>query len=160
MSKILTETAGITESSLCEAFDPDKTAAGVDDFDKPNAEIMKEIAEEEKQREREAQKNAAKIQLQKDAYEQEYCVIKNRRDKALYNANNEATKARTEENARFQAGEVKVEDHKIKINEINEACDKARTKADKEFLAATSKLREKNPEGYRRSCYQDLQKYK
>lgn len=59
---------------------------------------MKEIAEEEKQREREAQKNAAKIQLQKDAYEQEYGVIKNRRDKALYNANNEATKARTEEN--------------------------------------------------------------
>ncbi len=153
MSKILTETAGITESLLCEAFDPDKTAAGVDDFDKPNAEIMKEIAEEEKQREREAQKNAAKIQLQKDAYEQEYGVIKNRRDKALYNSNNEATKARTEENARFQAGEVKVEDHKIKINEIGEACDKARTKAEKEFLAAMSKLREKNPEGYRRSCY-------
>ena len=73
--------------------------------------------------------------------------------KALYNANNEATKARTEENARFQAGEVKVEDHKIKINEISEACDKANTKAEKEFLAAMSKLREKNPEGYRRSCY-------
>ena len=76
----LTNEAGITDFRKCEEFDPEKVAAGVDDFSKPNADIMKEIAEEEKKREREAQKNAAKIQLQKDAYDQEYDVLKNRRD--------------------------------------------------------------------------------
>ena len=157
----LTNEAGIADFRKCEEFDPEKVAAGVDDFDKPNAEIMKEIAEEEKKREREAQKNAAKIQLQKDAYDQEYEVLKNRRDKAKFNANNEATKARTAENERFQAGEIRVEDHQAKLDEILETRDKAVSKADREFSTAIQKLREKNPEGYRRSNnFQDLQKYK
>jgi len=134
-----------------EEFNPDAVAAGVDNFSKPNADIMKEIEEEEAKRVRDAQKNAAKIQLQKDSYDQEYEVLKNRKDKAIFNANNEATKARTEENNRFKAGEVLVEDHKAKLDDIIETRDKAINKAEKEFSTAVGKLREKNPDGYSRS---------
>ena len=51
----------------CMAIE-DEACASVDGFSKPNSEIMKEIEAEEKAREREEQKNAAKIQLQKDSY--------------------------------------------------------------------------------------------
>lgn len=138
---------------LREEFSADGISGGVDGFSKPNADLMKEIEEEEAKRVRDEQKNAAKNQLQIDTFDQEFEAIRNRRDKAVYNANNKALKLRTEDNAKYLAGGVDTSSHKENLTKITEAKDKEVSDAEKEYRKACDNLRTKNPEGYRRSAY-------
>lgn len=151
--KNLFSLAFIANSLLCEEFNPEGVAAGVDGFSKPNKEIMDEVLKEETEREKEEKKNAAKIQLQVDRFDQEFEVIRNRKAKAYYNADNEATKKRTEENKAYLAGGIDTEEHKKNLDKIAEECSKKKDEAAREYRKACDNLRTKNPEGYRRSNY-------
>ena len=137
-------------NNKCMAIEDD-ACASVDSFSKPNAEIMKEIEAEEKAREREEQKNAAKIQLQKDSYKQESEAIEVRHSRAVSDAKVDRLKAITKENDAYKAGGVDTKDHQSNLEKIEEDYSKAVNKADKERVTALENLRTKNPEGYRRN---------
>ena len=88
----------------CEqVYNPEDMASGVDSFSSNNAEIMKQIQEEQAAKELEAKKNAAKLQLQKDSFEQEFAAINYRKDNSIVKAKNEALKLRTAENEAYLA---------------------------------------------------------
>lgn len=135
---------------LCMAIEDD-ACASVDGFSKPNAEIMKEIEAEEKAREREEQKNAAKNQLQKDSYRQEFEAIELRHSRAMADAKADRLKAITKENDAYKAGGVDTKEHQENLRKIEDEFYKAQNKADDTRNAALENLRVKNPEGYRRN---------
>ena len=137
-------------NNKCMAIE-DETCAGVDGFSKPNAEIMKEIEAEEKAREREEQKNAAKIQLQKDSYKQESEAIELRHSRAMADAKADRLKAITKENDTYKAGGVDTKEHQENLRKIEEDFNKAEAKANEARYTALENLRMKNPEGYRRN---------
>jgi hypothetical protein len=128
----------------------DEACASVDGFSKPNADIMKEIEAEEKERERTEQKNAAKIQLQKDSYQQESEAIELRHDRAIADAKAYRLKAITKENDAYKAGGVDTKEHQSNLRKIEEDFYKAQNKAEDARRTALENLRMKNPEGYRR----------
>lgn len=129
----------------------DDSLKGVDGFSNPNSEIMDEIKKEEEEREREEKKNAAKIQLQIDTFEQELAAIELRQARAKEEAKTKALKARTDENEKYMAGGKDTEDHKKAIAAIEEEYAKNIRKADDEFTKAYQNLKAKNPMGYSRS---------
>ena len=137
-------------NNKCMAIE-DEACAGVDGFSKPNAEIMKEIEAEEKAREREEQKNAAKIQLQKDSYKQESEAIELRHSRAMADAKADRLKAITKENDAYKAGGVDTKEHQENLRKIEEDFNKAEAKANEARHIALENLRMKNPEGYRRN---------
>ena len=134
----------------CMAIEDD-ACASVDGFSKPNADIMKEIEAEEKAREREEQKNAAKIQLQKDSYRQESEAIELRHQRAIADAKADRLKAITKENDAYKAGGVDTKEHQENLRKIEEDYNKAESKANTARYDALENLRTKNPEGYRRN---------
>ena len=136
-------------NNKCMAVE-DEACASVDGFSKPNADIMKEIEAEEKERERTEQKNAAKIQLQKDSYQQESEAIELRHDRAIADAKADRLKAITKENDAYKAGGVDTKEHQSNLRKIEEDFYKAQNKADDARRTALENLRMKNPEGYRR----------
>lgn len=140
----------LTANMLCMAIE-DEACASVDGFSKPNAEIMKEIEAEEKAREREEQKNAAKIQLQKDSYKQESEAIELRYQRAIADAKADRLKAITKENDAYKAGGVDTKEHQENLRKIEEDYNKAENKANDARHTALDNLRTKNPEGYRRN---------
>ena len=137
-------------ANLCMAIE-DEACASVDGFSKPNADIMKEIEAEEKAREREEQKNAAKIQLQKDSYRQESEAIELRYQRAIADAKADRLKAITKENDAYKAGGVDTKEHQENLRKIEEDYNKADNKASSARYDALENLRTKNPEGYRRN---------
>lgn len=132
-------------------FNAEAMASNVDSFSSPNAEIMKQIQKEQAEKELEAKKNAAKLQLQKDSFEQEFEAIKYRRDNNQVKAKNEALKARTAENNAYLAGDILTEVHQKNIQKIESDLRDKINKINDEFNRAFSNLRNKNPEGYRYS---------
>lgn len=137
-------------NNKCMAIE-DEACASVDGFSKPNADIMKEIEAEEKAREREEQKNAAKNQLQKDSYKQESEAIELRYSRAMADAKADRLKAITKENDAYKAGGVDTKDHQENLRKIEEEYQKAESKANDARYSALENLRTKNPEGYRRN---------
>lgn len=137
-------------NNKCMAIE-DEACNSVDGFSKPNADIMKEIEAEEKAREREEQKNAAKNQLQKDSYKQESEAIELRYSRAMADAKADRLKAITKENDAYKAGGVDTKDHQDNLRKIEEDYNKAESKACDVRCAALENLRTKNPEGYRRN---------
>lgn len=137
-------------NNKCMAIEDD-ACASVDGFSKPNAEIMKEIEAEEKAREREEQKNAAKNQLQKDSYRQESEAIELRWARATADAKADRLKAITKENDAYKAGGVDTKEHQENLRKIEDEFYKAQNKADEARNTALENLRTKNPEGYRRN---------
>lgn len=137
-------------NNKCMAIE-DEACASVDGFSKPNADIMKEIEAEEKAREREEQKNAAKIQLQKDSYRQESEAIELRYQRAIADAKADRLKAITKENDAYKAGGVDTKEHQENLRKIEEDYNKAESKANTARYDALENLRTKNPEGYRRN---------
>ena len=153
MKKVYFNEFGVMSTMfLCAAADTENPGCkSADDFSKPNAEIMKEIEKEEQERELQEKKNAAKNQLQKDRYEQERDAIELRYQRAKEKAEAKKLKARTEENNKYNAGGVDTEEHKANIQKIREEYSRDIDTADNERSKALSNLRDKNPEGYRRS---------
>ena len=137
-------------NNKCMAIE-DEACASVDGFSKPNADIMKEIEAEEKAREREEQKNAAKIQLQKDSYRQESEAIELRHQRAITDAKADRLKAITKENDAYKAGGVDTKEHQENLRKIEEDYNKAESKANTARYDALENLRTKNPEGYHRN---------
>lgn len=129
----------------------DATCESVDNFSKPNEDIMKEIEAEEKAREREEQKNAAKIQLQKDSYKQESEAIELRYSRAMSDTKADRLKAITKENDAYKAGGVDTKAHQENLRKIEDEFNKAESKASDARYTALENLRTKNPEGYRRN---------
>lgn len=140
----------VCANMLCMAIEDD-ACVSVDGFSKPNAEIMKEIEAEEKAREREEQKNAAKNQLQKDSYRQESEAIELRHSRAMADAKADRLKAITKENDAYKAGGVDTKEHQENLRKIEDEFYKAQSKADEARNAALENLRTKNPEGYKRN---------
>lgn len=145
----MNELGGMFANMCCMAIE-DEACASVDGFSKPNADIMKEIEAEEKERERTEQKNAAKIQLQKDSYQQESEAIELRHDRAIADAKADRLKAITKENDAYKAGGVDTKEHQSNLRKIEEDFYKAQNKAEDARRTALENLRMKNPEGYRR----------
>lgn len=153
MNKFFMTETGVINSVAnfkCAAFDEEAGAASVDGFSNPNAEIMAELKKEEEERVRTEQKNAAKIQLQKDGFEQELNVIELRRDRKKAEAKAKKTKDITAENESYQAGGVDTETHQKNLERIKDDYNKACIEIDREFDKAYDNLRTKNPEGYKR----------
>lgn len=140
----------LVDNRKCMAIE-DEACAGVDGFSKPNADIMKEIEAEEKAREREEQKNAAKNQLQKDNYRQESEAIELRYSRAMSDAKADRLKAITKENDAYKAGGVDTKEHQDNLRKIEDEYYKAENKANEARSTALENLRTKNPEGYRRN---------
>ena len=137
-------------NNKCMAIEDD-ACASVDSFSKPNAEIMKEIEAEEKAREREEQKNAAKNQLQKDSYRQESEAIELRHSRAIAEAKADRLKAITKENDAYKEGGVDTKAHQENLRKIEDEYQKAENKANDTRYTALENLRMKNPEGFRRN---------
>lgn len=135
---------------LCAPVGDDECAV-VDGFSKPNADIMKEIKEEEEKRVRDEQKNAAKNQLQIDSYKQESEAIELRHSRAMADAKADRLKAITKENDAYKAGGVDTKEHQENLRKIEEDFNKAEAKANEARYTALENLRMKNPEGYRRN---------
>lgn len=140
----------VTTNMLCMAIE-DEACASVENFSKPNAEIMKEIEAEEKEREREEQKNAAKNQLQKDSYKQESEAIELRYSRAVADAKADRLKAITKENNAYKEGGVDTKVHQENLRKIEDEYQKAESKAADARHTALENLRMKNPEGFRRN---------
>ena len=140
----------VTANMLCMAIEDD-ACASVENFSKPNAEIMKEIEAEEKAREREEQKNAAKNQLQKDSYRQESEAIELRYSRAVAEAKADRLKAITKENDAYKEGGVDTKVHQENLRKIEDEYQKAESKASDARYTALENLRMKNPEGFRRN---------
>ena len=153
MKKFMTESI---VRMLCAAAETENPGAGTgcesaDNFSNPNEALMKEIKAEEEEREKEEKKNAAKLQVQQDTYEQEQQAIELRYKRAVEKAQTKKLKARTEENNKYFAGGIDTDVHKKNIQEINNTYNKEENEADNERCKALRNLRTKNPEGYSRS---------
>lgn len=150
MKKEIFMTAGmglIMSSLKCAAVDD---CSNVDGFSNPNAEIMAEIQKEEEDRIRSEQKNAAKLQLQEDKYKQDKEKLLLRKKRAEEAAEAKKLKARTTENEKFASGGISIEDHQKNLKDIETEFEREIAKAYDEYRNAYAKLKQMNPEGYRR----------
>lgn len=152
MNKMLFMNAGMGIVNTVANFKCEEVVdcTAVDGFSNPNAELMAEIKKEEEERVRNEQKNAAKIQLQEDSYRQEKEKITLRKKRAEEAAYAKKLKARTEENEKFAAGGILIEEHQENLKKIEDDYNKEISKADEEYRLAYNKLKQMNPEGYRR----------
>lgn len=144
----MTAGMGLVMGNLkCAAVDD---CSNVDGFSNPNAEIMAEIQKEEEDRIRSEQKNAAKLQLQEDKYKQDKEKLLLRKKRAEEAAEAKKLKARTAENEKFANGGISIEDHQKNLKDIETEYEREINKADDEYRTAYTKLKQMNPEGYRR----------
>ena len=150
MGKEIFMTAGtgmVMGNFKCAAVDD---CSNVDGFSNPNAELMAEIQKEEEDRVRSEQKNAAKLQLQEDKYKQDKEKLILRKKRAEEAAESKKLKARTAENEKFASGGISIEDHQKNLKDIEAEYEKDIAKANEEYRVAFAKLKQMNPEGYRR----------
>ena len=150
MGKEIFMTAGmglVMGNLKCAAVDD---CSNVDGFSNPNAELMAEIQKEEEDRVRSEQKNAAKLQLQEDKYKQDKEKLILRKKRAEEAAESKKLKARTAENEKFASGGISIEDHQKNLKDIEAEYEREIAKANDEYRNAYAKLKQMNPEGYRR----------
>ena len=144
----MTAGMGLVMGNLkCAAVDD---CSNVDGFSNPNAELMAEIQKEEEDRVRSEQKNAAKLQLQEDKYKQDKEKLILRKKRAEEAAESKKLKARTAENEKFANGGISIEDHQKNLKDIEAEYEREIAKANDEYRNAYAKLKQMNPEGYRR----------
>lgn len=144
----MTAGMGLVMGNLkCAAVDD---CSNVDGFSNPNAELMAEIQKEEEDRVRSEQKNAAKLQLQEDKYKQDKEKLNLRKKRAEEAAESKKLKARTAENEKFASGGISIEDHQKNLKDIEAEYEREIAKANDEYRNAYAKLKQMNPEGYRR----------
>lgn len=144
----MTAGMGLVMGNLkCAAVDD---CSDVDGFSNPNAELMAEIQKEEEDRIRSEQKNAAKLQLQEDKYKQDKEKLILRKKRAEEAAESKKLKARTAENEKFANGGISIEDHQKNLKDIETEYEKEIAKANDEYRNAYAKLKQMNPEGYKR----------
>ena len=144
----MTAGMGLVMGNLkCAAVDD---CSNVDGFSNPNAELMAEIQKEEEDRVRSEQKNAAKLQLQEDKYKQDKEKLILRKKRAEEAAESKKLKARTAENEKFANGGISIEDHQKNLKDIEAEYEREIAKANDEYRNAYVKLKQMNPEGYRR----------
>lgn len=133
---------------LCEEFDADKMAGGVDNFGKGEAAMMAEAKAELAKEENDRKKEEMKKQVSVDTYDQERAAIEVRFNKAKTAAATTCLKSKTAENERFlkEGGDVRA--HRETLEKFEEIKDKEISAAESTYSAAVSTLRMKNPAGY------------
>lgn len=142
---------GIESRMLCEEFDPEKMAGGVDDFSKGDQGLMSEAKKEMAEETNKRKKEEMKLQLSIDGFNQEAAAISLRKDTATANANRKALKEVTALNNEFSTTGGEVTTHREKLEKIEELKRKEIDAADTAYRAAIGNLRKKNPDGYRNS---------
>lgn len=133
---------------LCEEFDPEKMAGGVDNFGKGEAALMAEAKAELAKEENDRKKEEIKKQVSIDSYNQERSAIEVRHQKAVTAAETTSLKAKTAENERFSKEGGDVRAHRETLEKIEEIRCKEINAADSAYSAAVQTLRMKNPQGY------------
>lgn len=118
----------------------DNDCATVDGFSRPNKDIMDEIKKEEEERIRNEKKNAAKNQMAEDNCRQQYEALQLRKKRAEEDAHATRLKKRTEENKKYQEGELDTEEHRKNLEKIQNDYDEAMRKAEREFMKACDNL--------------------
>lgn len=133
---------------LCEEFDADKMAGGVDNFGKSEAAMMAEAKAELAKEENDRKKDEMKKQVSVDTYDQEREAIEVRYQKAKTAAATTCLKAKSAENERFlkEGGDVRT--HRETLEKFEEIKSKELNAAESTYSAAASTLRMKNPAGY------------
>lgn len=136
----ITAGLGMAMSNIkCMAVEDD-TCASVDGFSRPNKEIMEQIKKEEEERLFNEKKNAAKNQMAEDDCRQKYEAIELRKKRAYARAQEDRLKKRTEENRKYQEGELDTEVHRKNLEKIQDEYDEAIRTADREFSKACDNL--------------------
>lgn len=144
---------GMILGTMCMMAVEDDACASVDGFSRPNKEIMDEIKKEEEERIRNEKKNAAKNQMSEDNCRQQYEALQLRKKRAETDAHATRLKKRTEENQKYQNGELDTEEHKANLEKIENEYEEAIRKSDKEFSRACKNLETANPSAYRKVAY-------
>lgn len=144
-------TAGLVGMIANMKFDKfDDDTASVDGISRPNKEIMDEIKKEEEERLREEKKNAAKNQIAEDNCRQKYEAITLRKKRAEERAYADRLKARTEENEKYQQGDMDTKVHKENLQKIEDSYQKTLDKINREYMDACENLSTANPKAYNR----------
>lgn len=133
---------------VCEEFDADKMAGGVDNFGKGDASLMAAAKQERIEEEAKRKKDDMKRQLDCDEYDQESDALNVRHAKAQAAAKTKALKETTTENNRFASEGGDVKEHREVLEKIQEACNKELTAANAKYDSDRAILRRKNPNGY------------
>lgn len=136
---IFNSVVGVINNHKMMAVEDDDCAV-VDGFSRPNKDIMDEIKKEEEERIRNEKKNAAKNQMAEDNCRQQYEALQLRRKRAEEDAFATRLKKRTEENKKYQEGELDTEEHRKNLEKIQNEYDEAIRKADREFTKACDNL--------------------
>ena len=139
---------GIMDSRKMMSAEDD--CSSVDNFSRPNKEIMDEIKKEEEARIRDEKKNAAKNQMAEDNCRQQYEALQLRKKRAEEKAHATRLKKRTEENEKYQEGDVDTEEHRQNLEKIQNEYEESIRNADKEFSKACDNLETANPSAYRK----------
>lgn len=139
---------GVVDSRRMMSAESDCSA--VDGFSRPNKEMMDEIKKEEEERIRNEKKNAAKNQIAEDNCRQQYEAIQLRKKRAEEEAHATRLKKRTEENRKYQEGDIDTTEHIENLEKIQNEYEENIRKADREFNKACNNLEIANPSAYRK----------
>lgn len=131
---------GMIVGTMCMMAAEDDACASVDSFSRPNKEIMEQIKKEEEERLFNEKKNAAKNQMAEDDCRQKYEAIDLRKKRAYARAQEDRLKKRTEENRKYQEGELDTEVHRQNLEKIQNEYEEAIRIADREFNKACDNL--------------------
>lgn len=131
---------GMIVGTMCMMAAEDDACASVDGFSRPNKEIMEQIKKEEEERLFNEKKNAAKNQMAEDDCRQKYEAIDLRKKRAYARAQEDRLKKRTEENRKYQEGELDTEVHRQNLEKIQNEYEEAIRIADREFNKACDNL--------------------
>lgn len=131
---------GMIVGTMCMMAVEDDACASVDSFSRPNKEIMEQIKKEEEERLFNEKKNAAKNQMAEDDCRQKYEAIDLRKKRAYARAQEDRLKKRTEENRKYQEGELDTEAHRQNLEKIQNEYEEAIRIADREFNKACDNL--------------------
>lgn len=131
---------GMIVGTMCMMAAEDDACASVDGFSRPNKEIMEQIKKEEEERLFNEKKNAAKNQMAEDDCRQKYEAIDLRKKRAYARAQEDRLKKRTEENRKYQEGELDTEVHRQNLEKIQNEYEEAIHIADREFNKACDNL--------------------
>ena len=131
---------GTIVGTMCMMAAEDDACASVDSFSRPNKEIMEQIKKEEEERLFNEKKNAAKNQMAEDDCRQKYEAIDLRKKRAYARAQEDRLKKRTEENRKYQEGELDTEVHRQNLEKIQNEYEEAIRIADREFNKACDNL--------------------
>lgn len=131
---------GMIVGTMCMMPAEDDACASVDGFSRPNKEIIEQIKKEEEERLFNEKKNAAKNQMAEDDCRQKYEAIDLRKKRAYARAQEDRLKKRTEENRKYQEGELDTEVHRQNLEKIQNEYEEAIRIADREFNKACNNL--------------------